>query len=287
MALKNSNRSASTRVSSASRENTSAAATGRDPVRRDEADLVGRLQLVLADQVGHRGFLRRDPEQADALDQERRDEQPPELRRPAGWTGTARTGPMSAATMSLRRSNRSANAPASGPKTTAGSSRTTSTPPRAKFGRRVAVGELGRERRRGQQTQPVTEARERHDQPQPAEVAHPQHGPDAVAGGHQGLVVGGHPSLRVGRAVGVDGGLLPGSSHANRLCVLSRLYRPVPTELPCSLSARRRDCRSSPARNATARPVCSGPARTTRRATCVPGRAGRRRRRRRGPDRGR
>src|SRR6185437_3687818 len=71
----------------------------------------------------------------------------------------------------------------------------------------------------------------------PAEVAHAQHGPDAVAGGHQGLVVGGNPSLRVGRAVGVDGGLLPGSSHANRLCVLSRLYRPVPTEL-LSLSAR-------------------------------------------------
>ena len=36
-------------------------------------------------------------------------------------------------TMSLRRSNRSANAPASGPNTTAGSSRTTSTPPRAKL----------------------------------------------------------------------------------------------------------------------------------------------------------
>ena len=39
----------------------------------------------------------------------------------------------SAATIILRRSKRSANAPASGPKTTAGSSRTTRTPPRAKL----------------------------------------------------------------------------------------------------------------------------------------------------------
>ena len=50
----------------------------REPVGRDQAELVGRLDLVAADKIRHRRVLRRRPEQTDALDQEARDVQPGE-----------------------------------------------------------------------------------------------------------------------------------------------------------------------------------------------------------------
>ena len=82
---------------------------------------------------------------------------------------------MSTTTIVLRRSNRSAKAPASGPSTIAGSSRKSSTPPRAKLAAAkpltsdVAVAVIA------SRPEPVAEARQRHRQPQLAEVADPQH----------------------------------------------------------------------------------------------------------------
>jgi hypothetical protein len=50
----------------------------RRAVRREEAELVGRLEPLPRDQVRDRGLLGRDPDQARDLDEERRDEQPGE-----------------------------------------------------------------------------------------------------------------------------------------------------------------------------------------------------------------
>ena len=50
-----------------------------EAVGGDQRQLVGRLQLVLAQHVRDGGLLGRDPEQADRLDQELRDEQPHQL----------------------------------------------------------------------------------------------------------------------------------------------------------------------------------------------------------------
>ena len=84
---------------------------------------------------------------------------------------------MSTTTIVLRRSNRSAKAPASGPSTIAGSSRKSSTPPRAKLAAANPLDQGGRGRGDRQQAEPVAEARQRHRQPQLAEVADPQHRP--------------------------------------------------------------------------------------------------------------
>ena len=67
---------ASTFVISDSTENSPAPSTGVSAVGGDQAELVGRLDLVAPHQVRHRRVLGRHPEQAHALDQEARDQQP-------------------------------------------------------------------------------------------------------------------------------------------------------------------------------------------------------------------
>ncbi len=109
----------------------------RQPVRRDETELVGGFDLVAAHQVGDGRVLGGHPEQAHALDQEAGDQQPDqglpgvddEVRERIVRNSPNRT--KSEMTMVMRRSNRSANAPASGPSTIAGSNFTTRTPPSA------------------------------------------------------------------------------------------------------------------------------------------------------------
>ena len=107
---------------------------------------------------------------------------------------------MSVTTIVLRRSNRSAKAPASGPSTIAGSSRNSSTPPSAK----LAAGEAVDQRRRGrgdrEQAEPVAEARQRHRQPQLAEVAHPQDRAQLGDQAHRARHVGVRRDLVAGRA---------------------------------------------------------------------------------------
>ena len=77
---KNARCRASTLVISDRTENSAAPSDRRQSVGRDQAELVGRLDLVAADEVRHRGVLGRRPEQADALDQEARNEQPRQRR---------------------------------------------------------------------------------------------------------------------------------------------------------------------------------------------------------------
>jgi hypothetical protein len=50
----------------------------RRPIGDDQAELVGRLEAVARHQVRHGGLFGRHPEQADDLDQDRGDEQPPQ-----------------------------------------------------------------------------------------------------------------------------------------------------------------------------------------------------------------
>ena len=102
---------------------------------------------------------------------------------------------MSTTTIVLRRSNRSAKAPASGPSTIAGSRRKSSTPPRAKLAAANPLHQGCRGRGDRQQAEPVAEARQRHRHPQPAEVADPQDRPQL---GHQPDRT---PARLVGRAV--------------------------------------------------------------------------------------
>jgi hypothetical protein len=61
---------------SASTENSAGPDDRRDAVGRDQAELVGRLDLVAAHQVRHRRVLGRHPEQAHAFDQEAGGQQP-------------------------------------------------------------------------------------------------------------------------------------------------------------------------------------------------------------------
>ena len=116
------------------------------------------------------------------LDQELRHEQPDRGCRRSGSRRTAPNRMTSTTTIVLRRSNRSAKAPASGPSTIAGSRRKSSTPPSAKLAAAnpltsdVAVAVIA------SRPEPVAEARQRHRQPQPAEVADPQ---DRAQLGHQ------------------------------------------------------------------------------------------------------
>ena len=132
MVTKNSNLSPSARVSSASKENTSAAATGVIPyvVTRLTwfADSNWSLRTRLGTEASFAGIQNRPTHSTRKVATNSHHSAPT-----SGIDRNNANRQRSATTISLRRSNRSANAPASGPKTTAGSSRTTSTPPSAKL----------------------------------------------------------------------------------------------------------------------------------------------------------
>ncbi len=132
MASKKATVSASTRVSSASSEKTSAAAIGVIPY------VVTRLTWLASSSWSRRTRLGTEASLAGIQnrlthsirnDATNSHQSVPTIGIDANSTKRVK----SATTIILRRSNRSANAPASGPKTTAGSSRTTRTPPSAKL----------------------------------------------------------------------------------------------------------------------------------------------------------
>ena len=98
---------------------------------------------------------------------------------------TARTtSPM---IMFIRRSNRSATAPASGPRISAGSSDVSQTPPTARTVLRARPGQRGRERRERHQAQPIPQAGQRRRDPQPPERPDGQHA--AAPAGRRGSEV--------------------------------------------------------------------------------------------------
>ena len=146
------------------------------PVGGDQGQLVGRLQLVLAQHVGDGGVLRRDPEQAERLDEELGDEQPDEV-------VDDRDGGEQPEPDDVGDHHRLAPVEPVGE----GAGQ------RAEHDRRAAAGRAGRRRGRSwlaanpstsevavaviaSRPEPVAEAGQRHRQPQLAEVADPQHG---------------------------------------------------------------------------------------------------------------
>jgi hypothetical protein len=108
---------------------------GRGAVRRDERELVGALEALGPDDVGDRGLLGRDPEQAHRLDEEGRHQQVQQGRAPVGDRPDDRDRQEQQEAQEVADDHggapvqRSAKAPASGPNSTAGSRRNTSTPP--------------------------------------------------------------------------------------------------------------------------------------------------------------
>ena len=90
-------------------------------------------------------------------------------------------------TIVKRRSNRSASTPATGPSTSAGSSRIAITPPNAAPLAVLPVDLRGGEDGGGEQAEPVTEGGHAEHDPEPAERPDPQHGPDRRRSGPIGL----------------------------------------------------------------------------------------------------
>ena len=222
------------------RRTPAAAATGVIPYVVTRLTWFADSSWSLADQVGDRGLLRRDPEQADALDEEGRHEQPPQLRRPAGSTAN------STKREDVRDDHHLAPVEAVGerardrPEDDRRQQADDEDAAEREVGRRVAVGELRSERRGRQQAEPVAEAGERHDQPQPPEVADPQDRPRSSASSRDQRS-GRRPA---GSSVGVDPRRSPGLDR--RRSQSSPFVRPTvsgasPTEpgTPSQLGLRR------------------------------------------------
>ena len=159
-------------------------------VGRDQAELVGRFDLVAAHQVGHRRVLRRHPEQADALDQEAHHEQPDQ--RAALVDPQVRERDRQEEHEADEVGDHHRLAPVEPVGEHPGQ--------RAEQDRRqqlddehaaqrvvlrlVAVRQAGGERGGGEQPEPVTEAGQRGRVPEPAERGHAQHTADRGDRGH-------------------------------------------------------------------------------------------------------
>ena len=161
--------------------NTMDASHRGEPVGGDQAELVGRLQLVPAEHVRDGGLLGRDPEQGERLDQELGHEQPDQV-------VDDRDRGEQAEPDDVDDHHRLAAVEAVGEGTRERSQHDGREQAEQQD---AAEGEVGRrepahQRRRGggdrQEPEPVAEARQRHRHPQPAEVADPQ---DRAQLGHQ------------------------------------------------------------------------------------------------------
>ncbi len=150
----------------------------RGSVGRQQAQLVGLLEPVARYQVRHRGFLGRNPEQAQGLDEERRDEQPPQRvhdrdrhvqREPADVGDDHRESPVEAI------------GEGAGERSEQHRGQQPHEDDEADRGVLDEVGVAGRERRRkcglGEEAEPVTEARQRQRDPQLAERLDREHTP--------------------------------------------------------------------------------------------------------------
>jgi hypothetical protein len=147
---------------------------GGEAVGGDERELVGRLQLVLAQHVRDRGLLGGDPEQREGLDEELGHEQPDQVvdqrdRREQGEPDDVDDHHRLAAVEPVgegagERAQDDCREEPEEQHTAEGEVR-----------RREPVDERRRRRGDREKPEPVTEARQRHRQPQLAEVGHPEH----------------------------------------------------------------------------------------------------------------
>ena len=146
----------------------------RGAVGHELAQLVGALQLVLGHEVRDGGRGRRIPE----LDATPARNLATKIQVRFGKSGMERNSTprtTSPTIMVIRRSSRSATAPATGPSSSAGSSATSHTPPTAELGDVAAVGQRRRQHGQRQDGQPVAQAGQRQRDPQPAERLDRQH----------------------------------------------------------------------------------------------------------------
>ena len=156
----------------------------RRAVRREEAELVGRLEPLPRHQVGDRGLLGRDPDQAGDLDEERRDEQPgegadqrdgQEQREPGDVADHHRQAPVQPV---------GDDAGDRADQDGGGEPQDEDAGDRDVGGRVAVVGQPGRERGQREQAEPVAEAGQRQRGPEPAEGRDEQHRAQVVVGDH-------------------------------------------------------------------------------------------------------
>ena len=162
----------------------------REPVGGDQAELVGRLDLIAAHQVRHGRVLGGHPEQAHALDQEAGDQQPGQRLPVVDEQVRQRDRQEQPEPDDVRDHHRHAPVEAVGEHAgeraehDRGQQLDDEHAAECVVLRLVAVRKAGGERGRGEQPEPVAETRQRGGVPEPTERGHPEHATDRTDGRH-------------------------------------------------------------------------------------------------------